>query len=94
MGWIVKKELSFDQKLTGDFELNKNLLNKSEIKNFIYTGCQILNKNLFNNYKIENFSISEIWDKLLEKNELNGFESLNKFYHLTNLEVFKKLKDL
>jgi len=91
---VVKKELSFDQKLTGDFELNKNLLNKSEIKNFIYTGCQILNKNLFNNYKIENFSISEIWDKLLKKNELNGFESLNKFYHLTNLEVFKKLKDL
>ena len=91
---VVKKELSFDQNLTGDFELNKNSLNKSGFKNFIYTGCQILNRNLFNNYKIENFSISEVWDKLLEKNELHGFESSNKFYHLTNLEVFKKLKDL
>ena len=29
----------------------------------------------------------------LKKNQLNGFESLNKFYHLTNLETFNKLKD-
>ena len=78
----------------GDFGLSNNLLNKNKPKNFIYTGCQILNKNLFDRYKIENFSISEIWDRLLKKNELNGFESSNKFYHLTNLEVFKKLKDL
>lgn len=91
---VVKKELSFDQNLLGDFGLSNNLLNKNKPKNFIYTGCQILNKNLFDRYKIENFSISEIWDRLLKKNELNGFESSNKFYHLTNLEVFKKLKDL
>ncbi len=31
---------------------------------------------------------------LLKKEELNGFESFNKFHHLTNLEIFKKLKDL
>ena len=90
---VVKKELSFDQNLIGDFELNKNSLYKNEPRNFIYTGCQILNKNLFNEYKIENFPISLIWDSLLEKKKLNGFESLNKFYHLTNLEIFKKLKD-
>ena len=91
---VVKKELSFDQKLMGDFKLSKNLLDKKGSKDFIYTGCQILNKNLFNNYKIENFSISKIWNELLKKDELNGFESLNKFNHLTNLEIFKKLKDL
>ena len=62
--------------------------------NYIYIGCQILNKNLFEKYKVNNFSISEIWNELLKKNKLNGFESLNKFYHLTNLETFKKLKDL
>ena len=28
-----------------------------------------------------------------KKNKLNGFESLNKFYHLTNLETLKKLED-
>jgi len=91
---VVKKELSFDRNFTGDFELKENLLDKKGNKNFIYTGCQILNKNLFEDYKIENFSISKIWESLLKKNELNGFESLNKFYHLTNLEIFKKLEDL
>ena len=91
---VVKKELSFDQNLTGDFELKKNFLNKKGPKNFIFTGCQILNKNLFNGYKVENFPIAEIWESLLKKNELYGFESLNKFYHLTNLEIFKKLEDL
>jgi MurNAc alpha-1-phosphate uridylyltransferase len=91
---VVNKKLSFDNNLTGDFELKSSLLKKNDNKNFIYIGCQILNKDLFKNYEIINFSISEIWDKLLEKNMLNGFESINKFYHLTNLETFKKLKDL
>jgi len=90
---VVKKQLSFDQNLKGDFELKKNLLKKESNKNFIFTGCQILKKNLFERQKLRNFSISEIWNELLINNELNGFESLNKFYHLTNLETFKKLKD-
>ena len=90
---VSKKELSFDENLVGDFELKKNLLKKNEKKSFIYIGCQILNKDLFDRYKIENFSITEIWQELLNKDKLNGFESLNKFYHLTNLDTFKKLKD-
>ncbi len=91
---VVKKELSFDQNLTVNFKLNKNLLDKKKPKNFIYTGCQILNKDVFKKFKIESFSITEVWDELLKINKLNGFESFNKFYHLTNLEIFKKLKDL
>tara|TARA_A100001011_G_scaffold391515_1_gene477152 strand:+ start:548 stop:1237 length:690 start_codon:yes stop_codon:yes gene_type:complete len=90
---VTNKQLSFDQNLKGDFELKKNLLKKENNKNFIYIGCQILKKDLFKNYKVKSFSISEIWKELLKKNELNGFESLIKFYHLTNLEIFKKLKD-
>ena len=90
---VTKKKLSFDQNLTGDFELKNNLLKKENNKSFIYIGCQILKKDLFKNYKVKNFSISEIWNELLKKNELNGFESINKFNHLTNLETFKKLKD-
>ena len=91
---VVKKKLSFDQNFTGDFQLKKNLLIREKTKDFIYTGCQILNKNLFKSYKVENFPISKVWEGLLKNNELNGFESLNRFYHLTNLEIFKKLKDL
>ena len=90
----VDKELSFDKSFKGDFRLRNNLLEKANKNNFIYIGCQILNRNLFKNLKVENFSISEIWNELLKKNELNGFESFNKFFHLTNLETFKKLKDL
>jgi N-acetyl-alpha-D-muramate 1-phosphate uridylyltransferase len=90
---LANKKLSFDPNLNGDFNLKDSLLKKSDIKNFIFIGCQILNKNLFVKHKVENFSISKIWSELLKKNKLNGFESLNKFYHLTNLEIFKKLKD-
>ena len=89
----ANKKLSFDKNLKGDFNLKNNLLKKNDIQNFIYTGCQILNKKLLNNFKVENFSISEIWNELLKKEKLNGFESFNQFYHITNLETFKKLKD-
>ena len=91
---VVRKELSFDQSFEGDFKLDNGLLKKDDKKEFIYIGCQILNKDLFNNYKLENFSVLEIWNELVRKNQLNGFRSLKNFYHLTNLETFKKLEDL
>ena len=91
---LTNKKLSFDNSLVGDFELKNNLLKKDNNKNFIYIGCQILSKDLFINYKVESFSVSRIWNELSKKNKLNGFESLNKFYHLTNFETFKKLEDL
>ena len=91
---VSNKKMSFDKNFKGDFDFKNDLLLKNDTKNFIYLGCQILNKNLFNNYKISNFSISKIWNDLLKINKLNGFESFNKFYHLTNLEIFKKLRDL
>ena len=91
---LANKKLSFDKKFNGDFDLKKNLILKTGDNEFIYTGCQILNKNLFKSYKVENFPISEVWEDLLKNGELNGFESLNRFYHLTNMEIFKKLKDL
>ena len=89
----VNKIMSFDKNLGGDFHLSDNLLNRKKNKDFIYIGCQILSRKLFDDYKVNSFSILEIWEKLLKKNKLNGFESINKFYHLTNLETFKKLKD-
>ena len=89
---LANKRLSFDKNLKGDFELKNNLLKKKENNDLIYIGCQILNRNLFEKYEIQNFSILSIWNDLLKKNKLNGFESSNHFYHLTNLEIFKKLK--
>ena len=91
---VVKKSLSFDKNLSGDFVLQNEKLKKNKKNSHIYIGCQILNKDLFKNYEVTSFSVSEVWNKLIEKNDLNGFESLNKFYHLTDLNTFKKLQDL
>ena len=88
---LVNKNLSFDKKLKGDFNLEKNKIKKYVKNNLIYTGCQIINKKLFESYSVDNFSISEIWKKLINKNKLYGFESFEDFYHLTNLEVYKEL---
>ena len=74
--------------------LNNNIINRKSLNNLIYIGCQILNKSLFQKYELRNFSIMEIWNELIKKNKLNGFESFNKFYHLSNLDTFKKLQDL
>ncbi len=91
---LVKNNLSFDKNLLGDFNLKNNLIYKNHKNEFIYTGCQIMSKKLFLNFEVRNFSISEIWNILMDKNKLYGFESLNKFYHITNLKIFRKLKDL
>ena len=88
---LVNKDLSFDKNLKGDFNLMKNIIKKDVQNNFIYTGCQIINKNLFKSYSVNNFSIIDIWNKLIDKNNLYGYESLENFYHLTNLEVYKEL---
>ena len=91
---LANKKLSFDKKLKGDFNLDDNLINKNGEKEFIYIGCQIISKKLFYRNKIESFSILEVWNNLLENKKLYGYESYKDFYHLTDLNIFKKLKDL
>ena len=91
---LVNKKLSFDKNLNGDFHLQNNLISKNDKNEFIYTGCQILSKKQFTNFKVENFSIIEVWNSLIIKKKLFGFQSSKEFYHLTDLETFKKLKDL
>ena len=91
---LVKKNLSFDKNLAGDFNMENSLISKNKKRDFIYIGCQILNKKLFLEHKVENFSIISVWNNLIEKKKLYGFRSFNDFYHLTDLKTFKKLKDL
>ncbi len=91
---LVNKELSFDKNLNGDFDLKDNLIIKNNERKFIYTGCQIMNKKLLSDYKDENFSITNVWNDLIKKKELYGYETNNDFYHLTDLETFRKLQDL
>jgi len=91
---LANKKLSFDKKLKGDFNLKNNLINKGAEKEFIYIGCQIINKIIFIKENVENYSILKIWNNLLDQKKLFGYESQKNFYHLTDLDIFKKLKDL
>ena len=88
---VVNKKLSFDKKFNGDFNLERNLLTKNAKNEYIYTGCQILSRDLLDIRKKNFFSITEIWNELIKKNNLFGFESNNKFFHVSNLEVYNKL---
>ena len=91
---LVNKKLSFDQNFKGDFSLSNNLISKKDKIDFIYTGCQILNKRILMNQIKTKFSILNIWNKLIDEKKLYGYESKKKFYHLTDLKTFNKLKDL
>jgi N-acetyl-alpha-D-muramate 1-phosphate uridylyltransferase len=88
---LVNKSFSFDRNLKGDFNLKENKIRKDNQNNLIYTGCQIINKDLFKSHIINNFPISKIWNELVYKNELYGYECTENFYHLTSLEVYKEL---
>jgi MurNAc alpha-1-phosphate uridylyltransferase len=88
---VVNKKLSFDKYLSGDFNLQNNQLTKSTNNEYIYTGCQIFSRNLLNFNTKKVFSITEIWNALIEQNNLFGYESKNKFSHVTNLEIYNKL---
>ena len=88
---LVNEKLSFDKNLKGDFNLKKSIIKRNDINSLIYTGCQILNKSLFNSCVVSNFSISNIWNELINQDELYGFESLEEFRHLTDLNIYKQL---
>jgi len=88
---VVNKNLSFDKNLNGDFSLLENQLNKQKLNQYIFTGCQIINKKLFASIKNKSFSILQIWNNLIKENKLYGYEDKNKFYHVTNLEIYNNL---
>ena len=88
---VANKNKSFDQNLNGDFNLEGNKLNKTKPLNFIYTGCQILEKKIFEKFNCKSFPMTEVWNDLLSRNELTGFESRVNFKHVTNYDIYNKL---
>ena len=90
---VVKKEKSFDQSFKGDFNLDKNLINRKDKENlkYIYTGLQIIKPEVFSKLDMKVFSINWIWDKLIEKNQLNGLESKIDFFHVSTLKIYENL---
>jgi len=88
---VVHKDLSFDKRLQGDFNLVNEKLTKDNNKKFIYTGCQIINKNVFSKTAKKKFSINEIWTNQIKKSQLYGYESNLKFLHTTDLTIYNKI---
>ncbi len=88
---VVPKDLSFDKRLKGDFNLINEKLIKDNNKNFIYTGCQIINKNIFSKITKKKFSMNEIWNSQLKESRLFAYESNIEFLHVTDLEIYNKI---
>ena len=88
---VVPKDLSFDKRLKGDFNLINEKLTKDNNKNFIYTGCQIINKNIFSKTIKKKFSMNEIWSSQMNESQLFGYESKLEFLHTTDLMIYNKI---
>ena len=88
---VVNKDLSFDERLNGDFNLVDGKLARQNNKNFVFTGCQIINKNIFAKIQKKKFSMNEIWNEQIKKSKLFGYESKNKFLHITDLNIYNKI---
>ena len=91
---LVKKELSLDNSLKGDFNLNNNLISKDEHNQFIFTGLQIIKNDHLLSFNKDIFSMNEVWAKLISEKNLGGLESNQKFYHLNTFEMFEKISSL
>ena len=88
---VVNKDSSFDERLNGDFNLVDRKLNRQNNRNFVYTGCQIINKNIFSKIQKKNFSMNEVWNEQIKNSKLFGYESKNKFLHITDLNIYNKI---
>jgi MurNAc alpha-1-phosphate uridylyltransferase len=94
---MIKRENSFDQTLKGDFTIKPDpflFRQAGDTNNLIFTGCQIINPILLKDKKNENFSIQPVWDEAITDKKIVGEVAQNIFYHVTDLNIYAKLKKL
>ena len=91
---IVNKKLSFDKSFSGDFNLRNETIFRDKENQFIFTGLHITCRNFLTTEKSKVFSMNKIWTDLINKNDLYGIESKQKFYHLNTFEMFNKISNL
>ena len=91
---LVKKDLSLDKSFKGDFNLDGKLVSKDANNKYIYTGLQIITRDYLNLINKKVFSMNEVWSKLINKKNLYGVESNQKFYHLNSLEMYEKISKI
>ena len=89
---LVSKSKSYDKSFKGDFNLNSNneILRQKNNK-FIFTGAQIINRSVFKYKKIKPFSMNIVWNDLIKNKRLIGIKSKQKFFHINNYKIYKKL---
>ena len=89
---LVSKNKSYDKSFKGDFNLiSKNEILRYKNNKFIFTGAQIISRSIFKKRKIKPFSMNKVWDDLIKDKELLGVLSRQKFYHINNNKIYKKL---
>ena len=94
---MIKRENSFDETLKGDFTIKSDpflFRQAGDTNNLIFTGCQIINPILLKDKKNENFSIQPVWDEAIADKKMVGEVAQNIFYHVTDLNIYEKLKKL
>lgn len=90
---LVNKNKSYDKSFKGDFNLiNKQIITREKINNYIFTGAQIMNRSIFSGVQKKIFSMNLVWDQLIEKQVLLGQESNQAFFHVNSIKVFKELE--
>ena len=89
---LVSKSKSYDKSFKGDFNLNSNNeISRQKNNKFIFTGAQIINRSVFKNKKIKPFSMNIVWNDLIKNKHLIGIKSNQKFFHINNYKIYKKL---
>ena len=90
---LVSKNKSYDRSFKGDFNMNiKSEILREKNNKFIFTGAQIINRSMFKKKIIKPFSMNKVWDDLIKNKELIGVVSRQKFFHINNFKIYKKLK--
>ena len=88
---VVKKTKCVDKRFKGDFMMKDNKLSKNHNNQFVFTGFQIINRKILEKTNEKKFSMNKVWNDLMIKSCLNGYESKKKFIHLTDIKIYKKL---
>ena len=88
---VVNKSKSFDKRLKGDFTLENHKLNKNKNSEYIFTGFQIINRKIIDKVDEKIFSMNKVWDIQLNNSMLHGYESDQKFVHLTDIKIYNSL---
>ena len=91
---MVNKKLSIDKSFKGDFNLKNKIITKDEKNQYIFTGLQIISRDNLDFISKKVFSMNEVWNNLIDKKNLYGIESNQKFYHLNSIKMYKKISSI